>query len=184
MWSDTSSTRRGFMRHTRFHPIKLAWITAVVAGLMVGVATPADAEPGQWDPTLPALVSAGAPGDPLAVANRVVAGHRPGHPDHAGFGQAVPRWVGNQPRRPCCQRSQRRHNRREPDSAGQRPSGRRICDSPGRVADGGALFVGWWLASGPQQGRGLGGQHCRLRLLRSGAVCLRRGRRADPAVLR
>lgn len=24
------------MRHTRFHPIKLAWITAVVAGLMVG----------------------------------------------------------------------------------------------------------------------------------------------------
>lgn len=38
------------MRHTRFHPIKLAWITAVVAGLMVGVATPADAEPGQWDP--------------------------------------------------------------------------------------------------------------------------------------
>lgn len=23
------------MRHTRFHPIKLAWITAVVAGLMV-----------------------------------------------------------------------------------------------------------------------------------------------------
>lgn len=57
------------MRHTRFHPIKLAWITAVVAGLMVGVATPADAEPGQWDPTLPALVSAGAPGDPLAVAN-------------------------------------------------------------------------------------------------------------------
>ncbi|REM93459.1 peptidase C40, partial [Mycobacterium tuberculosis] len=57
------------MRHTRFHPIKLAWITAVVAGLMVGVATPADAEPGQWDHTLPALVSAGAPGDPLAVAN-------------------------------------------------------------------------------------------------------------------
>jgi peptidoglycan DL-endopeptidase RipB len=57
------------MRHKRFRLIDLAWITAMVTGLMMAVASPATADPGQWDPTLPATVSAGAPGDPLAVAN-------------------------------------------------------------------------------------------------------------------
>ena len=57
------------MRHNRFLLAKLAWITAMVAGLTVGIAAPADAAPGQWDPTLPAIISAGAPGDPLAMAN-------------------------------------------------------------------------------------------------------------------
>jgi cell wall-associated NlpC family hydrolase len=57
------------MRHKRFRLINLAWITAMVTGLMMVVASPATADPGQWDPTLPATVSAGAPGDPLAVAN-------------------------------------------------------------------------------------------------------------------
>jgi peptidoglycan DL-endopeptidase RipB len=57
------------MRHKRFRLINLAWITTVVTGLMLSVAPPATADPGQWDPTLPATVSAGAPGDPLAVAN-------------------------------------------------------------------------------------------------------------------
>ena len=39
--------------------------------LLAGLAGPAGAEPddGQWDPTLPKLISAGAPGDPLAIAN-------------------------------------------------------------------------------------------------------------------
>ncbi|CAJ1505508.1 NlpC/P60 family peptidoglycan endopeptidase RipB [[Mycobacterium] burgundiense] len=47
----------------------LAWLT--VAVLAVAFATPAAAEPGDgtWDPTLPKSVSAGAPGDPLAIAN-------------------------------------------------------------------------------------------------------------------
>src|SRR5437763_14574748 len=61
------------MRHKRFRSINLAWITAVVTGLMLSVAAPAPlvrADPGQWDPTLPATISAGAPGDPLAVANQ------------------------------------------------------------------------------------------------------------------
>ncbi|OBH19925.1 NlpC/P60 family protein [Mycolicibacter terrae] len=41
----------------------------LVAGpVMLGLAAPAAADPG-WDPTLPATISAGAPGDPLAVAN-------------------------------------------------------------------------------------------------------------------
>jgi peptidoglycan DL-endopeptidase RipB len=57
------------MRHKRFRLINLAWITTVVAGLMLSVAARATADPGQWDPTLPATISAGAPGDPLAVAN-------------------------------------------------------------------------------------------------------------------
>ncbi|GAB7141949.1 NlpC/P60 family peptidoglycan endopeptidase RipB [Mycobacterium riyadhense] len=57
------------MRHKRFRPANLAWIATLVTGLLIAVAAPAAAEPGQWDPTLPATVSAGAPGDPLAVAN-------------------------------------------------------------------------------------------------------------------
>ena len=57
------------MCRKRFRLINLAWITATVAGLVLSVAAPANADPGAWDPTLPAQISAGAPGDPLAVAN-------------------------------------------------------------------------------------------------------------------
>jgi cell wall-associated NlpC family hydrolase len=57
------------MRHKRFRVLSLAWITALVTGLLIAVASPAAAE-GEWDPTLPATISAGAPGDPLAVANQ------------------------------------------------------------------------------------------------------------------
>lgn len=59
------------MRHKRIHlPLArlLPLILGLVAGLVVAVAPPAAAD-GEWDPTLPAAVSAGAPGDPLAVAN-------------------------------------------------------------------------------------------------------------------
>jgi len=43
----------------------------VAGALLLGLATPAFAEPdaGQWDPTLPKILSAGAPGDPVAIAN-------------------------------------------------------------------------------------------------------------------
>ena len=57
------------MRRKRFRLINFAWIATVVTGLMLSVAAPANADPGAWDPTLPAQISAGAPGDPLAVAN-------------------------------------------------------------------------------------------------------------------
>lgn len=57
------------MRRSCFRLINLAWITAVVTGLLLSITPAADADPGQWDPTLPATISAGAPGDPLAVAN-------------------------------------------------------------------------------------------------------------------
>ena len=53
----------------------LRWVKAVVPllvalALMVGLAAPSAAAPddGQWDPTLPKLLSAGAPGDPVAIA--------------------------------------------------------------------------------------------------------------------
>jgi cell wall-associated NlpC family hydrolase len=44
--------------------------TVVTAmALAFGFASPASAEPGEWDPTLPRILSAGAPGDPVAIAN-------------------------------------------------------------------------------------------------------------------
>ncbi len=65
------------MRHKLFRLInlacKLVMLTAVVTALTLSVAISAApdalADPGPWDPTLPATASAGAPGDPLAVAN-------------------------------------------------------------------------------------------------------------------
>jgi cell wall-associated NlpC family hydrolase len=43
----------------------------VAVGLLLGLAAPALAAPedGQWDPTLPKIISSGAPGDPVAAAN-------------------------------------------------------------------------------------------------------------------
>ena len=48
-------------------------LTALV--LALGLASPAGAAPddGAWDPTLPKLLSAGAPGDPVAMANASIA---------------------------------------------------------------------------------------------------------------
>ena len=37
--------------------------------LAFGFASPANADPGEWDPTLPKILSSGAPGDPVAIAN-------------------------------------------------------------------------------------------------------------------
>lgn len=50
-------------------------LAAVALALAVGLAMPAAADPddGQWDPTLPKLLSSGAPGDPLAIANASLA---------------------------------------------------------------------------------------------------------------
>ena len=43
----------------------------VFAGLVLGLSAPAIAAPddGAWDPTLPKIISSGAPGDPVAAAN-------------------------------------------------------------------------------------------------------------------
>jgi peptidoglycan DL-endopeptidase RipB len=59
------------LRHNalRCFQVAMALLTALV--LMVGLAAPVAAAPddGQWDPTLPKILSAGAPGDPVAIAN-------------------------------------------------------------------------------------------------------------------
>ncbi len=55
--------RQSFVRFYRATGSLLAAIP-----LLLGLAAPAAADPA-WDPTLPAVISAGAPGDPLAVAN-------------------------------------------------------------------------------------------------------------------
>jgi peptidoglycan DL-endopeptidase RipB len=49
----------------------LRTVCLLVAPLLIALATPAaaQADDGQWDPTLPKILSAGAPGDPVAVAN-------------------------------------------------------------------------------------------------------------------
>jgi peptidoglycan DL-endopeptidase RipB len=62
--------RHRVFRVKRSRLIKLAGIATLLTGLMCSVVAPAaQADPGEWDPTLPATVSAGAPGDPLAVAS-------------------------------------------------------------------------------------------------------------------
>jgi cell wall-associated NlpC family hydrolase len=50
---------------------RIAIALLVAVGLLLGLAAPALAAPddGQWDPTLPKVLSAGAPGDPVAIAN-------------------------------------------------------------------------------------------------------------------
>ncbi len=55
------------MRPTRLIRI----VCVLLAPLLIAFASPAAAEPGdgQWDPTLPQTMSAGAPGDPVAIAN-------------------------------------------------------------------------------------------------------------------
>lgn len=51
------------------HVVRLASATCAAIPLLLGVAVPASADPAAWDPTLPQLLSAGAPGDPLSIAN-------------------------------------------------------------------------------------------------------------------
>lgn len=55
---------------------RLLVVVVAAVGVAIGpIAAPAGAQPdaGQWDPTLPKLISAGAPGDPLAIANASLA---------------------------------------------------------------------------------------------------------------
>jgi cell wall-associated NlpC family hydrolase len=54
------------------NPLRRITIGLLIAfALLLGLAAPAIAAPddGQWDPTLPKILSAGAPGDPVAIAN-------------------------------------------------------------------------------------------------------------------
>ncbi|MBY0442717.1 MAG: NlpC/P60 family peptidoglycan endopeptidase RipB [Mycobacteriaceae bacterium] len=61
------------MRHKGFRLRNIIGLLVVMTGLLVGLAGPCAAEDGIWDPTMPAAISAGAPGDPVALANASLA---------------------------------------------------------------------------------------------------------------
>ena len=161
------------MRRKRFRLInlasKLGVLTTVVTGLMLSVAGPATADPGQWDPTLPATVSAGAPGDPLAVANASLQATAQATQTTLDLGKQFLGGLGINLGGTDPGRDRQQHQR-EPDPAGQRPSGHRVRDQARRIADGRAVFVGRRHAAGSQQGRRRRRQHQRLRLLGPDAV--------------
>lgn len=60
------------MRH---FVLRCLTLIAAAAFAAIGLVAPAQAAPddGQWDPTLPKLISSGAPGDPLSIANASLA---------------------------------------------------------------------------------------------------------------
>jgi peptidoglycan DL-endopeptidase RipB len=62
--------RRGFTGSRGSRWTRLVWSVLAALSLLLGLAVPADAEDGSWDPTLPPVISAGAPGDPVAIANQ------------------------------------------------------------------------------------------------------------------
>jgi peptidoglycan DL-endopeptidase RipB len=63
------------MRHKLFRHSSPIAALLVAIGLLVSLALPATAtaDDNAWDPTLPKVLSAGAPGDPLAIANASLA---------------------------------------------------------------------------------------------------------------
>ncbi len=63
------------MHVKRFRFLSGILMTVAALAVAVSAAMPAAADPddGQWDPTLPKILSAGAPGDPLSVANASLA---------------------------------------------------------------------------------------------------------------
>ena len=62
--------RRWSRNANGLHRAGPVWSILAALGLLIGLAGPARAEDGQWDPTLPPTISAGAPGDPVAIANQ------------------------------------------------------------------------------------------------------------------
>ncbi|WP_006243228.1 NlpC/P60 family peptidoglycan endopeptidase RipB [Mycolicibacterium tusciae] len=59
------------MRARGVRVTRLLWVQLGALSVLIALALPAKAAPEdvQWDPTLPKIISAGAPGDPVAIAN-------------------------------------------------------------------------------------------------------------------
>lgn len=88
------------MRFTTSRVIRaLAPVLAAFA-VTIGLAGPGAAAPddGQWDPTLPKLISAGAPGDPLAIANASLAATAQATEVTMGLGRKFLQTVGLAPK--------------------------------------------------------------------------------------
>src|ERR1700732_2147113 len=62
--------RHGFTDFKGLRWTRLVWPVLAAVSLLLALTVPANAEDGQWDPTLPPTISAGAPGDPVAIANQ------------------------------------------------------------------------------------------------------------------
>ena len=62
--------RRGTTNAKGLRRAGLVWPILAAVALLISLAGPANAEDGAWDPTLPQTISAGAPGDPVAIANQ------------------------------------------------------------------------------------------------------------------
>src|ERR1700758_1516260 len=62
--------RHGFTDRKGVRRTRLVWPLLAACCLLIGLTVPASAEDGAWDPPLPPVISAGAPGDPVAIANQ------------------------------------------------------------------------------------------------------------------
>ena len=62
--------RRWTTNAKRLRRAALVWPILAAVAILIVLAGPANAEDGAWDPTLPPTISAGAPGDPVAIANQ------------------------------------------------------------------------------------------------------------------
>src|ERR1700759_5512139 len=62
--------RHGFTGTRALRRTRVVWSVLAAVSLLIGLGAPAQAEDGAWDPTLPPTISAGAPGDPVAMANQ------------------------------------------------------------------------------------------------------------------
>jgi cell wall-associated NlpC family hydrolase len=84
------------LHHNGFH--RAVTLVPVVAALAVAIvlAGPAAAAPedGQWDPTLPKIVSSGAPGDPVAIANASIQASRAALQTTQNLGQQFLQSIG------------------------------------------------------------------------------------------
>ena len=144
--------------------------------LLIGLATPAAAEPddGEWDPTLPKLISSGAPGDPSRSPTRRLQATAQATQTTMNLGQKFLSSIGLAP----------------PEAASVAPGGR--VRGPQAIEyvirrGGSQMGVPYSWGGGTLTGPSAGvdsGAKSRLRLLGADPVRLRRRRRADPEVLR
>ena len=127
------------MHSRRFRFLSGLVVTVAALAVAVGAAMPAAAAPddGQWDPTLPKLLSAGAPGDPLAIANASLAASAQATEATMDLGRKFLSTLGFGPAR---------RGGRRGAGPGARPAGHRVRHPSGRVADGCAVFMGRWQA--------------------------------------
>ena len=143
--------------------------------LVIGLAVPAAAAPddGQWDPTLPKLLSAGAPGDPVAIANASFEVSQMAMQTTQSLGQKFLQSIG----------LGGSSGGASTGSVGvgrvRGPQAIEYVIRRGGLADGRAVFMGRRHAQRAQQGRRLRREHRRLRLFRFHPVRVRRRRRAD-----